>query len=610
MATRFGVSTSATCHQRIQVVALERTLHQPHAGHRPAATGLGVEDLEHQPLAADRAGVADLSTALGVEGRGVDADLVLVAVERAHAQDPRFRAQGVVADEAHRRAIGAGLAVDPAPFLAALARLELPGGPRALALLLHLVVESLGVDRQVLLLGHDRGEVDGKAVGVVQHEGLLAGDPAVAALDGLVGELAEALQTAVEGLEEALLLHPDHALDVLAGLAELAVVIAHPLDHHVGAAVQEGLTEAEVAPVAHGPAQDAAQDVAAAVVARPAAVGHGEGQGTDVVGDHLHAHALLVVAAVGPALAGDPVEDRREQVGAVVAGHPLLQRGQALQAHAGVDALQRQGLHGALGVAIVLDEHQVPDLEVAIAVVLTERTIVAVGQLGTLVVVDLRARAAGTGVAHAPEVLLVALLDVAQAMDPVGGHTHDPVPDLEALVVVLVDADQQLVLVELHGLRQELPGPLDRLALVVVAEAPVAEHLEERVVTAVAAHRLEVVVLAAHPHALLRVGRAHVAATLGAQQQGLELVHAGVREQQGGVVLRDQRGTRHDLVAALGEEVQEGLADLVTGQHGLRSVPSGSRWGRHRGRRSRARRPARRAGRRSTRGPHGPGPRG
>ena len=57
---------------------------------------------------------------------------------------------------------------------------------------------------------------------------------------------------------------------------------------------------------------------------------------------------------------------------------------------------------------------------------------------------------------------------------------------------------------------EQLPGEADRLLLEVVAEGEVAEHLEEGVVARGAAHLLEVVVLAAGAHALLRRGGASV----------------------------------------------------------------------------------------------------
>ena len=52
----------------------------------------------------------------------------------------------------------------------------------------------------------------------------------------------------------------------------------------------------------------------------------------------------------------------------------------------------------------------------------------------------------------------------------------------------------------------ELPSPFNGFFLEVVAEGPVAEHLEEGVVVGVVADVFEVVVLAAGADALLRVG--------------------------------------------------------------------------------------------------------
>ena len=61
----------------------------------------------------------------------------------------------------------------------------------------------------------------------------------------------------------------------------------------------------------------------------------------------------------------------------------------------------------------------------------------------------------------------------------------------------------------------------DRFLLEVVAEAPVAEHLEEGVVVGVLADVVEVVVLAAGADALLRVRRPLVRRLLGAEEDGL-----------------------------------------------------------------------------------------
>ena len=96
-----------------------------------------------------------------------------------------------------------------------------------------------------------------------------------------------------------------------------------------------------------------------------------------------------------------------------------------------------------------------------------------------------------------------------------------------------------------RSIGQELPGPVDRLALEVVAEAPVAEHLEEGVVAGGPPDLLEVVVLAGHAQDALVVDGPAVAPGLGAGQDVLELDHPAVREEEGLVAAGDQaRRTR------------------------------------------------------------------
>ena len=69
--------------------------------------------------------------------------------------------------------------------------------------------------------------------------------------------------------------------------------------------------------------------------------------------------------------------------------------------------------------------------------------------------------------------------------------------------------------------------------------------------------------LAAGAHAFLGRGRARVVARLPAEEDVLELVHAGVGEQQRRVPGRDQRRRRHHAVTALGKELEKALADLT-----------------------------------------------
>ena len=95
--------------------------------------------------------------------------------------------------------------------------------------------------------------------------------------------------------------------------------------------------------------------------------------------------------------------------------------------------LRRQVGQGAVGVAEVLHEHEVPELDVAVAAAVGRTALVA--PLGAAVVVDLRARPARARLAHLPEVVLV------EALDALHRHADLLVPDRLGLVVGDVDGD-------------------------------------------------------------------------------------------------------------------------------------------------------------------------
>ena len=74
---------------------------------------------------------------------------------------------------------------------------------------------------------------------------------------------------------------------------------------------------------------------------------------------------------------------------------------------------------------------------------------------------------------------------------------------------------------------------------------------------------LQVVVLATRADTALRGGRPHVRPSVGAEEDVLELDHARVGEQQGGIVAGHERAARHDLVPAAAKVLQEGPSKLV-----------------------------------------------
>ena len=309
-------------------------------------------------------------------------------------------------------------------------------------------------------------------------------------------------------------------------------------------------------------ADDAPQHVTAAFVARDDAVDDQERARADVIGDHLERVALEVLRA-GRFRGG--LDEILEEIDLVVRVHALQHRGNALEAHAGIDRRLGQRIQHAFVVAVELHEHEVPDLDVAVALRI-RRTGRAAFDFGAVVVEDFAARAAGTGVGHLPEV--VALVRacpglVADADAAVGRHADLFRPDVVGFVVLVIDGRPEPVGRQLVDLRQELPRVADRVALEVVAEAEIAQHLEERVVARGVADVLQIVVLAARAHAALGRGRAHVGPLLLAQEHVLELHHARVREEERRVVAGNERARGHDRVPLAFEILQELGSDLT-----------------------------------------------
>ena len=258
---------------------------------------------------------------------------------------------------------------------------------------------------------------------------------------------------------------------------------------------------------------------------------------------------------------GDGADQRREQIDGVIVVRALQHRGDALEPHAGVDRGPRQVDALAAGKLLVLHEDEIPDLDKAVAVGV-RRAGRPAGNVVAVVVEDFRARAAGAGVAHRPEIV-----GAGDAQNFLVRQAGNLLPQLEGVVVVDIHGDQQPLRRNREILGDQLPGERDGALLEVVAEREVAQHLEEGVMARGIADIVEVVVLAAGAHAFLRGDRAHIRALFQAGEDVLELHHAGIGEHQRRVVARHQRGRRHDRVVVAREEIQEAFADVVDAAH-------------------------------------------
>src|SRR5205814_8254983 len=109
------------------------------------------------------------------------------------------------------------------------------------------------------------------------------------------------------------------------------------------------------------------------------------------------------------------------------------------------------------------------------------------------------------------------------------------------------------------------------------AEREVPGHPEERGMAGRPPDVLEVVVLAARAHALLRTGRSHIVPPLLAQKDALELHHAGVGEEQRRIARGDERRRRHARMPNALEVAEKRFPDLAARHRSVILTPRNRR---------------------------------
>ena len=154
----------------------------------------------------------------------------------------------------------------------------------------------------------------------------------------------------------------------------------------------------------------------------------------------------------------------------------------------------------SLIVPVELHEHQVPDFDELVRLAGRFKFGIADSVAPALpqVIVQFRAGAAGARVAHLPEIVLVP-----EAANPGRGERREFGPQLEGLVVGVVYGGPDAFGVHSQIIGNEFPSECDCLALEVVAEREIPQHLKEGVVACGAAHFLQIVVFSADPQAFL-----------------------------------------------------------------------------------------------------------
>ena len=521
---------------------------------------LGVDNLDGLITSSERALVTNLATHFSVERRAAEYNLVELGVFLLHLAITQNLC--VTLGQVITHKLGNTLLQ-----LHPVGCLDGSGIACALFLLLHFGIELFLINGHVVLAQNQLSQVQGETIGVIERECLATRDFGLTCLLGVGNHFLDEFHACFKRAQERVFLFFAHMLDKGGLGRKFRIGSSHALYERVNEAIHECFAHAqERVAVAHSAAQDAADDVARLGIAGQLTIGDAERDGAHVVGDHTHSHIGIVVLAI--ALATDVANLANkwlEHVGVVVRLLALKSHAKALKAHAGVDHIERQRLKAAVCLAVILHEHQVPDLN-HLRVVLVDQ--LTTGHLGLLLVtaqvdVDFAARAAWAGVTHLPEVVVAVAID-----DVVGRKVLLPVA---SGLVVTLQTLRGIALkygsVEVGGVKvkhvdQKLPTPVDGLLLKVVAKRPVAQHLKHRVVVGVVTNFLQVVVLAAHAKALLRVGDTPPLRLLVAQNDVLELVHTGIGKHEGRVVLDDHWSGRHNVVLLALKEALKSFANL------------------------------------------------
>ena len=269
-----------------------------------------------------------------------------------------------------------------------------------------------------------------------------------------------------------------------------------------------------------------------------------------------------------PAQLLQPVKDGTENI-RVVIGNDLAEifeticalddARDALEAHAGVNVLCGQWGKRAVGIRVELNENQIPNFNTSRVAFVDQRTFSVT--IWSQINVNFRARSARTGLSHHPKIILLAAIDdVNFRVQSRRGKLRRPkivcllikLARIALFFVRTVNRRVKTIFWKLPNFRDQFPRPINRLFFEIIAEAPIPEHLEERVMVRIEPDIFEVVVLAAGANALLRVRRAggfsrnrsgpfvHVWSAF-VQKNRHELVHARVGEEQAGRI-RHQTG--------------------------------------------------------------------
>ncbi len=418
----------------------------------------------------------------------------------------------------------------------------------------HGGLEALLVHGEALFFQDLFRQFPGEPEGIVQLEGIFALQDGASLLAHGIDLLVQQVGALFQGLQEAVFFHGDDLFNVGTFFLQIGVVLPVHVDDQIRSPHQEFLADAQQTPVADGPAQYPAQDVAPAFVGRQDAVADHEGDRTGVVRNDLQGNVVFGIRIVFLAgnLAG-VFDDREDQVGFKVGGLFLQYRSHPFQTQAGIDVLMLQRRIAAVRLFVVLGKYQVPQFQepAAVAARATFRT--AAAPVFAQIDMDFGVRAARAATGDFPPVVF-------QFYDPFGRYAAHIMPQVISFLVLGIYRDPQFVGWQFQYFRQEFPGPGDHFLFEVIAEREVPQHFKIRMVAGSTAHVLDI----PGTYTFLAGGDAGRRRFDLTGEIRLEGRHTGTDQKQRRIIMRDQGCTGQYQMAPFLEEVQIFLSNLIT----------------------------------------------
>ena len=487
----------------------------------------GLSDLELEPGAGDRSGIADLAPLFGIEGGTVEdeGDFGFFAGRGGFGHLPVFEngedsgifgIKSLIAEE-----LRGGRALFERFERIVLEQKVLFGKPGEFAVAFHLFLKPFPVE-SISPFGGERLEEFGReTVGLIHLERLFAGNNGIGA--DRTENVLDSAEPAFDRAEEMLFFGTDDLLHALDRFAQFGIRDFHQFGHGRNKFEKERFALFHLETVEYGAAQEAADHVFLFLVSRIDVFVYRKRAGAHVVGNPAEPAAVLVgevlIVVFDSADFAGRQNERLENVDVEVRRRSLERGGGPFEPHAGVDVFTRKGLEivRRIANAVKLRKDEVPDFDFPHRGLVVDFAAGAADAVGTF------RRGAG-----GPEVFVFV-----EILEPVSRELDFVEPDLSRFGIVFVDGCRKGFGREPEPflLGQKLPGPVDCLALEVVAETEVAEHLKKGVMVRGPADVVDI----AGAQAFLAGGRAGELEFAPAEEMVLELVHSGRGEQDGGI---------------------------------------------------------------------------